>query len=432
MKAWLRGFLYSFPIQLLFLHFRKYQVLLLFWFILFSTVNGSFMKTFGADSLYLAPEYLGNVNSISSAFVGMAVGMFIMSWNISTFILFSRHFRFMAATTNPFLKYCINNAIIPILFLIFYFIKAYHFDRYKELITFTEILFLVGGFLSGLILILAISFFYFFRADRSILRRMMPMITNPKSYITHLQPVKEVHHGAQLIKVEWYFESPRRFRRTRDVTHYTQEFIDSIFKRHHFAAIVSVFASFIFLIIIGFFQENPYFQIPAAASITIFFSILIGVAGAFSYFLQSWSVPYLLGLILLLDLFYKLDWIDPRNKAYGLNYTNTNERPAYTRESLQGLASPANVEADKQNMISILEGWKKNQNEEKPLLVLVTTSGGGHRSATFTMSVLQHLDSMTNGTIMKRAFLFSGASGGMIGAAYFRELFVQKHPGHWR
>jgi len=86
-------------------------------FILFSTVGGKFMHAFGADSLYLAPEYLGNVNSISMAIVGMSVGMFIMSWNISTFILFSRHFQFLAATTNPFLKYCLNNAIIPIIFL---------------------------------------------------------------------------------------------------------------------------------------------------------------------------------------------------------------------------------------------------------------------------------------------------------------------------
>ena len=350
MKAWLRGFFYSFPIQLLFLHFRKYQVLLLFWFILFSTVNGTFMKTFGADSLFLAPEYLGNVNSISSAIVGMAVGMFIISWNISTFILFSRHFRFMAATTNPFLKYCINNSIIPIVFLVFYFVKAYRFDHYKELISTTEILFLVGGFLSGLILMLTISFIYFFRADRSILRRIMPMITNPDSYITHLQPVREIFHGVKLINVEWYFESPRRFRRTRDVSHYTQEFIDSIFKRHHFAAIILVFAAFAFLVILGFFLEQPFFQIPAAASITIFFSILIGVAGAFSYFLQSWSVPYLIALILLLNLFYKLDWIDPRNKAYGLNYTNREERPSYSKESLLALASKENVEADKKKI----------------------------------------------------------------------------------
>src|SRR5215475_7255405 len=138
MKAWLRGFYYSFPIQLVFLHFRKYQVLLLFWFVLFSVVNGTFMKTFGADALYLAPEYLGDVNGISSAIVGISIGMFIMSWNISSFILFSKHFRFLAATTNPFLKYCINNAVIPIIFLVFYFIRAYDFTHDKELISTTE------------------------------------------------------------------------------------------------------------------------------------------------------------------------------------------------------------------------------------------------------------------------------------------------------
>src|ERR1051325_3919137 len=150
MKIFLKNFFYSFPVQLVFLHLRKYQVLLLFWFILFSTVNGTFMKTFGADSLFLAPEYLGNVNALSTAIVGMAVGMFIMSWNISTFILFSRHFRFLAATTNPFLKYCINNSVIPIIFLLFYLVRAYQFDHYLELISNTEIVFLAGGFMCGL------------------------------------------------------------------------------------------------------------------------------------------------------------------------------------------------------------------------------------------------------------------------------------------
>ena len=430
MKTWFRGFFYSFPIQLVFLHFRKYQVLLLFWFILFSTINGTFMKTFGADSLYLGPEYLGNVNAFSSAFVGASVGMFIMSWNIATFILFSKHFRFLAATTNPFLKYCINNAVIPVLFLLFYFFKAYRFDHYKELISTTEMLFLAGGFVCGLILILAISFLYFFRADRSILRRMMPVITNPNSYITHLTKVKEVHLGAPLIKVESYFETPMKMRRCRDVSHYTQQFVDSIFKRHHFAAIISVFVAFLFLIVIGFFLDNPYFQLPAAASITIFFSILIGVAGMFTYFLQSWSIPYLLLLILLLNVFYKLNWIDPRNKAYGLNYTNKNERPFYTRESLLALCSEKNIEADRRNMISILDNWKKKQGADKPLLVMLNTSGGGHRSATFTMSVLQYLDSVTGHSMMKKTFLISGASGGMIGATYFRELYLQREKGN--
>ncbi|RYY52866.1 MAG: hypothetical protein EOO09_20050, partial [Chitinophagaceae bacterium] len=391
--------------------------------------NGSFMKGFGADSLYLSPEYLGDVNFLSAALVGVSIGMFIMSWNISTFILFSRHFRFLSATTNPFLKFCINNSILPLLFLAFYFFRAFQFTRYKALMAVPDVLLLAAGFVGGLVLLLAISFVYFFRADRSILRQMVPTISAPGKYITHLGPRKETYHVESIIHVEWYFESFFRLRAARDVRHYTPEFVDSLFKRHHFAAILSVFAAFLLLVGVGFCLESPYFQIPAAASITMLFSILIGVAGAFSYFLQSWSIPYVLALVLLLNFFYKIDWIDPRNKGYGLNYNNKAERPAYTREGLMALCTPGKITADSLNMISILEKWKANQGSDKPLLVVVNTSGGGHRSATFTMSVLQELDSLTNGAIMKNIFLINGASGGMIGATYFRELYRRRQAG---
>ena len=112
-----------------------------------------------------------------------------------------------------------------------------------------------------------------------------------------------------------------------------------------------------------------------------------------------------------------------------LNYWNKTERPAYTRKDCWLLCSKENIDADKQNMIGILNSWKKKQDSEKPLLVIINTSGGGHRSATFTMSVLQHLDSITKGGIMKKTFLINGASGGMIGAAYFRELYLRRQQG---
>lgn len=389
------------------------------------------MKTFGADSLFLAPEYLGDVNPISFAITGGALAMFIMSWNITTFILFSRYFRFLSATTNPFLKYCINNSAIPVIFLIFYFIKAFIFDHYKELIPVADILFLVGGFIVGFTLLLSISLIYFFRADRTILRQMLPTITNPNEYITHLQgdDAEKVNNTPGKINIQWYLDSPLTVRKTRNVSHYSEKFIETMFKRHHFAAIVSVFAAFLFLIIIGNFLENRFFQIPAAASITIFFAILIGVSGAFTYFLQSWSIPYLLALIFILNVFYQLNWIDPRNKAYGLNYTNSKERPSYSREGLLQLCSKPNIDADKKNMISILEKWKQRQGTDKPLLVIINTSGGGQRSATFTMNMLQRLDSVTNGQLFKKTFLITGASGGMLGAAYFRDLYLQKLQG---
>ena len=388
------------------------------------------MKTFGADSLFLAPEYLEDVNTISFGIVGLSLGMFIMSWNITSFILFSKYFRFLSATTNPFLKFCINNSVIPLIFLVFYFFKAWHFDHTKELISTTEILFLVGGFLAGFIFAISISFMYFFRADRSILRRMLPSVPNPKEYISHLQTADFTNNpDGNHPTVEWYIDSPLVLRKARNVSHYTADFIDTMFKRHHFAAVISVLVAFVFLILIGNFLENKLFQIPAAASITIFFAVLIGVSGAFTYFLQSWSIPYLLALVLILNLFYQLNWIDPRNKAYGLNYVNRDERPSYSREGILSLCTPENIDADRKNMIRILEKWKQKQGVDKPLLVVINTSGGGQRSATFTMNMLQRLDSITNGQLMKKTFLITGASGGMLAAAYFRELYLQRQLG---
>ncbi|MES1224830.1 MAG: hypothetical protein ABUT20_55580 [Bacteroidota bacterium] len=76
MKAYIKGFIYSLPIQLLLLHIRRYQVLLLFWFILFGAIDGIVMKAFGAYSLFLVPEYLGDVNTLAWALTGIASGVF--------------------------------------------------------------------------------------------------------------------------------------------------------------------------------------------------------------------------------------------------------------------------------------------------------------------------------------------------------------------
>src|SRR6185436_19894255 len=162
MKKYLTGFFYSLPVQLVFLHFRRYQVLMLFWIILFATISGHFLKPYGADSLMLAPEYLSRVSALSTAFTGFAVAAFIMSWNITTFILHHKHIKFLATTAQPFLKYCINNAVIPVVFLLCYLFFAIHYERYEELSSPLEILYLAGGFLGVFILSVALAFTYFF------------------------------------------------------------------------------------------------------------------------------------------------------------------------------------------------------------------------------------------------------------------------------
>ena len=168
MKKLFQNFYYSFPIQLLLLHFRKAQVLLTFWCILFLTVTGNFLKIFGANALFLAPEYLGDVNALSAAITGIATGIFMMSWNITTFIMHSQRFRFLATNTKPFLKYCLNNSIIPVTFLLVYFFEALSFETKMEFVPLSDFLVISAGFLGGFLLLIAISFAYFFTADSLI------------------------------------------------------------------------------------------------------------------------------------------------------------------------------------------------------------------------------------------------------------------------
>jgi len=427
MKKYFEGFFYSLPIQLVFLHFRRYQILLLFWFILFATISGHFLKPYGADSLMLDPEYLGNVGALSIAFVGFAIGSFIMSWNITTFILHTKHIRFLATTAQPFLKYCINNAVIPLIFLFCYCWFTVSYQRREELASFVQILTLAGGFLGGFILSIAIAFGYFFGTDKNIYRKMAIHITSAnEKYERAARIIKRPVREKGEMRVDWFLSATFGLRKPRNVRHYSQEFLSSIFKRHHIAAVQAVFMALIFLILLGFFLENKYFQIPAGASITLFFTILIALAGALSLFLGNWSAPVVLAIYFFINWLFQDHVIDPRNKAYGLNYNNEKQQPVYDKESLFQLANDSAVANDKENFISILNKWKAKQHEEKPVMFILDVSGGGNRSADFTMNVLTQLDTLTRGKFFQHTFLITGASGGMIGAAYFRELYLEK------
>jgi len=394
-----------------------------------STVDSGFLKSFGADALFFVPEYMGKVNALSAAFVGVAMGVFFMSWNITTFILHTKRFKFLAAASKPFLKYCINNAILPLLFLIFYLIKSFHFNFEKELLTLGEELMLIVGFVCGLVFLLAFSFAFFFGADRRILKSMVPVIANKEHFRSSFDPAANPQQDGFGMKVGYYLSVRFRLLKTRNVSHYSETFLDTVFKRHHIAAVVSIILAFAFLITGGFFLDVKFFQAPAAVSIIIFFAIMVAFIGAITYFLQSWSLLFTLVLLIALNLLYENEIIDPRNKAYGINYNNKTERPAYTKQSLKQLCLPANIERDKANMLSILQNWKRKQRSDKPVLVFINVSGGGLRSATFTMNMLQRLDAATGGKLMSQAFLISGASGGMLSATYYRELYLNKSKG---
>ena len=430
MKTTLRryalGVWYSLPVQLLLLHLKQYQVLLVFWALLFSVVNGSFLERLGAQILFLYPEYLGTVNALSTGLVGVSIAVFTITWNISTFILYARHLRFLATTTQPFLKYCLNNAIIPLIFLGFYLAKGIQYTHGQELLGANQITALALGFLLGFTLATAIGLGYFFGADATINRLMTSPVR--EEFERHKNSYGYPKKGRESLHVDWYLGTGLQWRRPRNVSHYDPEMIEGIFKQHHLAAIFSLLLAFAGLIISGYFLDNRFFQLPAAASITVFFALLIAVAAAFTYFLKGWAVLLALLLFLGINTLYRHNIFDPRNKAYGLSYQRQ-PFPAYSAAALSALASPQNIQADSLAYIERLNRWKARQPAPKPALVVVCVSGGGMRSATFTVNLLHRLDSLCGYGLMPATVMIGGASGGMMGAAWYRELCYRKRQG---
>ena len=188
----------------------------------------------------------------------------------------------------------INNAVLPLLFIIFYFVRLIPFNKYKELMGAGEIAAIMAGVLGGFILLLFVSFIYFFHAEKTILRSVAPIVGNPRQFKEDYHPAVNPQQEGFGMKVGYYFTGRFRLRKARNVSHYSQDFLDMIFKRHHFAAIASIMLAFVFLAVVGFFLDDKIFQVPAAASIFIFFAVMTAVIGALAYFLQSWSLPFVI------------------------------------------------------------------------------------------------------------------------------------------
>ena len=70
---------------------------------------------------------------------------------------------------------------------------------------------------------------------------------------------------------------------------------------------------------------------------------------------------------------------------------------------------------------------ERTAGRRKPYIYLLNVSGG-NRSATFTVNTLSSLI-VHWGNPHEENILFSGASGGMLGATYFRELYRRKLQG---
>jgi hypothetical protein len=420
--------LYSFPIQLLLLHLRKNHVHLLYWVILWGFITEQFGDKFGVPYLFLDPEYMSSVGFWSFFMVGLALGAFIMTYNVSSYILHGREFPFLATLSRPFLKYTFNNCIIPLAFIATYIFKIVEFQRLNEYKSFLHLLLQIGGLVSGMEITVFMTITYFFSTNKDIFKVLgfNQIDLEPKPF-----QKKKINTKDNAIRVDSYVSSSFKLRLTRSAAHYDEVVLNNVFLQNHRNAALIEVTTFSIIIILGLFKDYSIFQIPAAASVLILFSMIMMLLGALRFWLKGWADMAFIVIFISLNYFSQFQWLSDANKGYGLNYNTI--KAEYTPDVISKLHNASFVDQDSINTIRILEKWKHKaalaQGTDKPKLLIIGASGGGMRAAMWTVRCMQVTDSMLYGKLMDNTQMITGASGGIVGSSFYRELCLQNQIG---
>jgi hypothetical protein len=420
---------YSFPIQLLLHHCKNNQILLAVWGLLLLTITQNFGNEFGVPYLFLDPAYLNDVNFLSLFFIGLATGGLTMSYHITCYVLDCYRFNFLGALINPFSKFCLNNSTIPLIFIIVYLVKfvSYqsNYQYHSNYAIFIEIL----GFLSGLITMFSITFFYFKYTNKDIFQTITAKVDkqlkrNTLNRLFAIQRLQTVH--TLRLPVKYYLDYPFVFRKAFYNFPYQREAMAQVFDQNQFNAVSIQLIVGITFLLLGWFRDIPYLELPAAAMVMIALSLVMTIIGGISYWLRGWAATLTILAIAISSYWFSQQTTSIYHQAFGMDYST---RANYTLQNLRHISNDDNYIQDTRNTLKILENWRNKFGVAKPKMFFICTSGGGIRAAVWTMKCLQVLDSTLQNNLMNQTILMTGASGGMFGAAYFRELYWQQQQG---
>lgn len=432
-----RQIYYSFPVRLLVLHFRNHLVLILLWAFLALLITGAVGKFFGMHYLFLTPDYQGKVGFWSFFITGAALGAFIMIWNLTTYLLCADRFSFLATLEAPFTKFSLNNSLIPLAFLAVYVTAAVWFQWHDELTATRDIIANMSGLISGVITLMGLLAAYLYLTNKDIAAFLKPgkFVPRPGSRLLapgyRLPTLWEIRAGATRWRVDTYLNERLHPRLVRSVAHYDPTMLGRVFRQNHSNAVVVQVVALLLLMFLGLFMDRDWARIPTGASLFLLGSMVMSMFGALTFWFRNWAT--LVFLVLLATVNYITGWgfFNYRNRAYGLDYS-PERRAEYSNAAFEQICTPQMMAKDIEATRHILDNWlAKNRlpDGRKPKLVFLCVSGGGLRSAVWTMQTLQRADQATGGQLMRQTTLISGASGGMLGAGYLRDVYWQQQQG---
>ena len=430
LRQYLNQLTHSLMMQLLFHHFKKNLALLTVWIIIIAAFSGGLGKVYGIHYLFLDPEYLGKVGFWSFFIVGVAFGNIIMAWQITTYILDGHRFRFIGALQRPFTKFSVNNSLIPALALGLYIYLIVQFQVNNGLAATADIAVYVVALLLGITTMILLMIVYFRFTNKDIFIYLAGSLDRRlrKNVVSRDRVMRRVKENrADEYNVSNYLDLKLRVRSTEHIVEFgNKEAIVRVFDQNHFNSVIVELCIIGVILLLGFFMNIEFLQIPAAASSLLIFAIAVMLVGAISYWFKGWGLTFALGVFVLVNTGVKTGFGKGINQATGLNYDTT--ETIYSVDNLKRIHSKEQYIHDKLHMLETLENWKaKWKNPEEQKMVFLCVSGGGQRAALWTVNSLLKVDSALNGSLMDQTFLITGASGGVIGAAYYREM-IRRYP----
>src|SRR5690606_9159840 len=162
---------------------------------------------------------------------------------------------------------------------------------------------------------------YFFRVSRDLLKAILSRITDP-SRIKHIIPYDALDYEVDIIRVDTYLSETLRLSHCHELDLFHPRLLKTILRKHHRNAITATIFSFILLILLGIFMEQPLLRIPAGSSFLILFGLMMGIVGAVKHFLRSWEVLGWVVIGLIMSSLISSRIIDLRSIAYGMDYQN--------------------------------------------------------------------------------------------------------------
>lgn len=438
---------YFFPLQLFLLHLKRNHVLIFFWLMLSAFVTGQMGETYGVQYLFLDPEYMGRVDFWSFLILGFAMGGFIMAFHIASYTLNATKFPFLATLSRPFFKYSFNNSLLPTLFVGIYLYSIITFQLKSELLVLESeaaireyLMWEVAGFLGGILLFMVPGYLYFIALSRDIFRVFgisdRGGITNARGRTTirrllrgnlKWRELRTNPENTHQWKVLTYMQGPFSVALARDTDHYEPEMLRKVFQQNHLIAAAFEVVVLVSFLMVGAYREIPELSIPAGAVIMLALTVVLMAASALHTLLRGWTaVAMIVGAVAVQTLVTN-DILHYQNHAYGLNYDG--ERAIYHLDSLKHHDQNfALYEQDVAHHYGILNRWKQRNTTarwQKPKLVVVCVTGGGLRSSMWALRSMQVADSIAGGRLLDRTHLITGASGGMLGMAHLRELYLR-------